>query len=167
MTEPEGVGEQWQGELEAVLPETPAAAAWPHLASFTSLHLYLPGIDTCERVSGEDGQPGCVRYVARHGASGEVVCWAKEQLLEIDHAARRLKYSVLETNMGSGRYVATLSLVPLGGGGGHEGACKLVWAFECDPLEGMTLEGAQQMARVGVQGIARRFEEAVRAGGWS
>ncbi|GJN13880.1 hypothetical protein PR202_gb00633 [Eleusine coracana subsp. coracana] len=143
-----------------MLPETPAAAAWPHLASFTSLHLYMAGIDTCKLESGEDGQPGCVRYVARHGggSSGEVLCWAREELLEMDHAARRLKYSVLETNMGSGRYVATLSVDE-----GAGGACKLTWAFECDPLPGMSMEGAKDMARVSVQSIASGIQQAVRA----
>uniref|UniRef100_A0A0E0L0U8 Bet v I/Major latex protein domain-containing protein n=1 Tax=Oryza punctata TaxID=4537 RepID=A0A0E0L0U8_ORYPU len=132
--------QQWEGAVEARLPSTRAAAAWPHIAAFCSLHRYLPGIDVCERVAGEDGVVGCVRYVASRppppppppqqpddqqakdgdgdddqqpadAAAAGVEMWAREQLLERDDARRRLVYAVVGSNMGFGRYVGTMSLV--------------------------------------------------------
>ncbi|PWZ11480.1 Lachrymatory-factor synthase [Zea mays] len=154
--------EQWQGVVEANLPSTPASAAWPHIASFCALHRYLPGIDVCELAAGEDGRPGCVRYVASlvpGTTTGEVRSWAREKLLEIDDGARRLGYAVVGSSMGFGSYVATMSVVA---GDADEG-CRLVWAFECQPVQGWSRDGLLAYLDGGVRAIAARIEEATRA----
>lgn len=155
--------EQWRGAVEAALPGTPAGAAWAHVASFFSAHRYLPGIDVCERVADgsgiDDGLliiPGCVRQVASR-ATG---LWAREELLEADHAARRLRYAVVASNMGFGRYVATLRVLDddLGDGG-----CRISWAFECDAVRGEGWSEAALVARLGasVEGMAERVQRLV------
>ncbi|XP_037409105.1 uncharacterized protein LOC119271345 [Triticum dicoccoides] len=157
--------EQWRGAVEAALPGTPAGAAWAHVASFFSAHRYLPGIDVCERVvtgagceEDDDGRlpvaPGCVRHVASSAAG----LWAREELLEADHAARRLRYAVVDSNMGFGRYVATLRVLGLDGG---EGGCMISWAFECDAVEGEGWSEAALVARLGasVKGMAERVQQ--------
>ncbi|CAL5097511.1 unnamed protein product [Urochloa decumbens] len=159
--------EQWRGAVEAAMPSTPAAAAWPHIASFCALDRYLPGIDVCELAAGEDGRPGCVRYVASLAAPAaagddgeerrrEVASWAREELLEIDGGARRLAYAVVGSSMGFGRYVATMTVAADEG----EQGCKLVWAFECEPVEGWTVDGLVGYLDGGVKAIAARIEEA-------
>ncbi|CAN6353409.1 unnamed protein product [Urochloa humidicola] len=167
--------EQWRGAVEAALPSTPAAAAWPHIASFCALDRYLPGIDVCELAAGEDGQPGCVRYVASlaPAAAGErpreVASWAREELLEIDGGARRLAYAVVGSSMGFGRYVATMTVAAADDESPSAAGCKLVWAFECDPVEGWTFDVLRGYLDGGVKAIAARIEEAeaskVAAGG--
>ncbi|XP_040376025.1 lachrymatory-factor synthase-like [Oryza brachyantha] len=159
-----GAPEQWRGAVEAALPGTPASAAWPHVASFLAAHRYLPGIDVCERVhgGGEDGPlPGCVRHVASSAAG----LWAREELLEADHSARRLRYAVVASNMGFGLYIATLSVLDDGGGGGV--GCRIAWAFECDAVRGEGLSEAALVARLGasVKGMAERVQQAVAAPG--
>ncbi|KAE8793249.1 hypothetical protein D1007_32088 [Hordeum vulgare] len=160
--------EQWRGAVEAALPGTPAGAAWAHVASFFSAHRYLPGIDVCERVTGasseeeeeeDDGgrlliTPGCVRQVASSAAG----LWAREQLLEADHGARRLRYAVVDSNMGFGRYVATLRVLDLDGG---EGGCMISWAFECDAVKAEGWSEAALVARLGasVKGMAERVQQ--------
>jgi hypothetical protein len=157
--------------VEAALPGTPAGAAWAHVASFFSAHRYLPGIDVCERVADgagteeeeedDDGHlptPGCVRHVASR-ATG---LWAREQLLEADHAARRLRYAVVASNMGFGRYVATLDVLDdgddLDGGG-----CRISWSFECDAVRREGWSEAALVARLGasVEGMAERVQQLV------
>ncbi|CAN6336001.1 unnamed protein product [Urochloa humidicola] len=162
---------EWRGAVEAALPSTPAAAAWAHIASFCALDRYLPGIDVCELAAGEDGHPGCVRYVASLAAPAggggerrEVASWAREELLEIDGGARRLAYAVVGSSMGFGRYVATMAVAadeeadesPAAG-------CRLVWAFECEPVEGWSLEGLLSYLDGGVRAIAARIQEAEAA----
>ncbi|KAL6624670.1 hypothetical protein ACP70R_031991 [Stipagrostis hirtigluma subsp. patula] len=160
--------EQWHGAAEARLPSTPASAAWPHLASFGALHRYLPGIDVCELAPGaaDDGRPGCVRYVASLApGTGEVATWAREELLELDHAARRLAYAVVGSNMGFGRYVATMTILPEESPEPEEaGACRLVWAFECEPVQGWSRDGLVGYLDGAVKGMAARIEQAVAAG---
>ncbi|XP_047057555.1 uncharacterized protein LOC124663978 [Lolium rigidum] len=160
--------EQWRGAVEAALPGTPAGAAWAHVASFFSAHRYLPGIDVCERVADgagsddDDGDghqliiPGCVRHVASR-ATG---LWAREQLLEVDQAARRLRYAVVASNMGFSRYVATLRVLDDGDLGG---GCRISWAFECDAVRGEGWSEAALVARLGasVRGMAERVQRLV------
>uniref|UniRef100_A0ACD5U692 Uncharacterized protein n=1 Tax=Avena sativa TaxID=4498 RepID=A0ACD5U692_AVESA len=163
---------EWEGAVEALLRSTPAAAAWPHLASFCALHRYLSGIDVCELVSGEDGHPGCVRYVASHGAAPAAVAgeedqdqeqqqpeakWAHEELLELDDAARRLSYAVVGGNMGFGRYVATMTVVSEET---ETAGCRIVWEFECEPVEGWSRDGLVAYLQDALNGIAQRIEEA-------
>ncbi|KAF6988646.1 hypothetical protein CFC21_006139 [Triticum aestivum] len=163
--------EAWQGAVEALLPSTPAAAAWPHLASFCALHRYLSGVDVCKRVAGEDGHPGCVRYVASRAAPapGEedqdqheaapaaIATWAREELLELDDAARRLSYAVVGSNMGFGRYVATMMVVEEET---EAAGCKLVWEFECEPVQGWSRDGLVGYLETTVKGMAARIVEA-------
>ncbi|KAL5202935.1 hypothetical protein ABZP36_013887 [Zizania latifolia] len=195
--------QQWEGAVEAWLPSTPAAAAWLHIASFCALHRYLPGIDVCERVAGEDDLPGCVRYVASHppppapptpatqeeqgdqdgqgegddaaAAAADVVeLWAREELLEKDDARRRLVYAVVGSNMGFGRYVGTMRVVadeedreekeehttsPTAPPAAASG-CRLVWAFECEPVHGWSSDGLVAYLDASVKGIAERIESA-------
>uniref|UniRef100_A0ACD5VQF2 Uncharacterized protein n=1 Tax=Avena sativa TaxID=4498 RepID=A0ACD5VQF2_AVESA len=158
--------EQWLGALEAALPGTPAGAAWAHVASFFSAHRYLPGIDVCERVADDDDDdghplivPGCVRHVASR-ATG---LWAREELLEADHAARRLRYAVVANNMGFGRYVATLRVLDDDHHEDGDSGCRISWAFECDAVRGEGWSEATLAARLGasVEGMAKRVEQLV------
>ncbi|XP_062180509.1 lachrymatory-factor synthase-like [Phragmites australis] len=156
---------QWQGAVEARLPSTPASAAWPHIASFCALHRYLPGIDLCERAAGADGQPGCVRYCASFApGTEEVARWAREELLELDDATRRLDYAVVGSSIGFGRYVASITVVPEEEEG--EG-CRLVWAFECEPVQGWSRDGLVGYLDGAIKGMAARIAAAAadRAGG--
>ncbi|KAB8098481.1 hypothetical protein EE612_027723 [Oryza sativa] len=187
--------QQWEGAVEARLPSTPAAAAWPHLAAFCSLHRYNPGIDVCERVAGDDGVPGCVRYVASRpppppprakdggddddddqqpaAAAAGVETWAREELLERDDARRRLVYAVVGSNLGFGRYVATMTLVDDDGedvdvnapapAAAAAAGSKLVWAFECEPVKGWTRDGLLAYLDAAGKGMAERIEAAAAA----
>jgi hypothetical protein len=156
--------QEWEGAVEALLPSTPATAAWPHLASFCALHRYLSGVDVCERVAGEDGRPGCVRYVASRPAPEQEqeqpeAKWAHEELLELDDAARRLSYAVIGGNMGFGRYVATMTVAEEA----ETAGCRIVWEFECEPVQGWTRDGLVGYLQDAVKGIAGRIEEAAAA----
>jgi hypothetical protein len=157
--------EQWQGAAEARLPSTPAAAAWPHIADFFALHRYLPSIDVCERVSGGDGgeaRPGCARYCASFApGTEEVATWAREELLELDAGGRRLAYAVVGSNMGFGRYVASMTV--LEEEGADAGGCRLVWKFECEPVQGWSRDVLLGYLDGALKSMAARIEEAAAA----
>ncbi|CAM0957410.1 unnamed protein product [Alopecurus aequalis] len=163
---PSTQAQEWEGAVEALLPSTPAAAAWPHLASFCALHRYLSGVDVCQLVAGEDGRPGCVRYVASRAPPAVAVGeeefeekWAREELLELDDAARRLSYAVVCSNMGFGRYVATMTVAEETEAAG----CRIVWEFECEPVQGWTRDGLVAYLEGALKGMAARIEEAIAA----
>jgi len=72
--------------------------------------------------------------------------------------ARRLAYAVVGSSMGFGRYVGSMAVVE-----DEAGGCRLVWAFECEPVQGWSLDGLLGYLDGGVKAIAARIEEAEAA----
>ncbi|XP_008794116.1 lachrymatory-factor synthase-like [Phoenix dactylifera] len=152
--------EKWEGKASINVPNTKADEAWSLLSNFCSLHLWLPAIDVCEKVAGVEGQPGCVRYCAAAPSDGgKLVRWSKEELLGFDPVARSYCYEVTGSNIGFGRYMATFKVLAEEG----EAGCKLEWSFESEPVEGWTQESLIAYLQTGLEGMARRVEEALIA----
>ncbi|XP_038886052.1 lachrymatory-factor synthase-like [Benincasa hispida] len=133
---------KWEGEVSAETTAGKPHEIWPLLADdFCSLHKWLP-IDTCHYVEGVPGQPGLIRYCASTdmiSSPEPSIKWAHERLTQIDPTKYTLTYEIRENNIGFKSYVATMKLLPDGGGDGG-GGCKIVWSFVADPIEGWPLE---------------------------
>ncbi|KAL6845075.1 hypothetical protein ACP4OV_024570 [Aristida adscensionis] len=154
-----GAGE-WRGSVRAVAAGPTPDEAWALLGDFCALDRWVPALRTCRRVEGAEGAPGCVRYCAGpvNMADAEAeVGWSKERLVELDPAARRYSYEVVESNKGFGRYRATLRVEP------DPAGCAVAWSFEADPVEGWTLEGFVGFLDKLARGVARRLEEEIAA----
>ncbi|WOL02055.1 lachrymatory-factor synthase-like [Canna indica] len=153
--------ERWEGKASAKLPNTTPDEAWSLFSTFSALHLWLPGIDTCRLIAGAEGQPGCVRYCASAPGDGSYFNWAKEELLDFDAAARSYSYKVTDNNMGFERYAATLKVLPPEDEEGR--GCELEWSFESDPLQLWSKEAFIAYLQGGVEAMAKRLEEAAAA----
>uniref|UniRef100_A0A0D9WDR0 Bet v I/Major latex protein domain-containing protein n=1 Tax=Leersia perrieri TaxID=77586 RepID=A0A0D9WDR0_9ORYZ len=159
---------EWKGRVTAAAPAATAQEAWARLSDFTAFHRWHPRVAKCRRVAGacSPRSPGCVRYcegvpgVADAGAAA-AVDWAHETLLEHDAAGMSLRYEMNDNNMGFGAFFATLSVVPGAGGGG---GCELRWEFECEPVVGTEKEALAARLQDGIDGMARRVQEAVSGG---
>ncbi|KAF0920959.1 hypothetical protein E2562_037841 [Oryza meyeriana var. granulata] len=152
----------WHGSVRAAVEGPTPDQAWALLQDFCSLDRWVPSVQTCRRVEGAEGRPGCVRYCAgpvNKAAAGEgeaaAAGWSKERLLEFDPAARRYSYEVVETNKGFGRYTATIRVEP------DPGGCAVAWSFEADPVRGWTLDGFVGFLEELARGVARRLEEEI------
>lgn len=153
--------EKWEGKASIDVPNARADQAWSLLSNFCSLHLWLPAVDVCEKVAGVEGQPGCVRYCATApGDGGELVWWAKEELLGFDPVERSYCYEVTDNNIGFGRYTATFKVLEEEEG---EAGCKLEWSFESEAVKGWTQESLTAHLQTGLEGMAKRVEEALKA----
>ncbi|RWV96348.1 hypothetical protein GW17_00040952 [Ensete ventricosum] len=151
--------EKWEGKASAKLPTTKADEAWSLLSNFCSLHLWLPGlVETCRKIAGAEGQPGCVRYcTSPPGDDGKPVIWAYEELLAFDPARRCFEYKVADNNIGLKRYVATFRvLLPPSNG---EGGCRLEWSFHCDPVSGWTEDSLAAFLQTGIEAMAKKVAE--------
>lgn len=156
---------QWEGKTSAKLPNTTPHQAWALLHGFCSLHKLLPAVDECYLVDGAEGVPGCVRRCASASipsADGSPVAWAREKLLAMDHEGLSYTYEVVESNIGFGRYVAEMKVLPesfVDGSSGDAGeGCRLEWSFEGDPLEGWTQEGLVSFLGASLEVIAKTIE---------
>ncbi|KAG1330209.1 putative Lachrymatory-factor synthase [Cocos nucifera] len=88
--------------------------------------------------------------------------WSKEELLGFDPVARSYCYEVADNNIGFGRYMATFKVLEEEEGGASAG-CKLEWSFESEPVRGWTQESLIAYLQTGLEGMAKRVEEALKA----
>ncbi|XP_040380483.1 lachrymatory-factor synthase-like [Oryza brachyantha] len=155
---------EWTGRVTAAAPAATADEAWALLSDFSAFHRWHPRVAKCRRVSGGSPRsPGCVRYCegvpGRVGGGGGGADWAHETLLEHDAAGRMLRYEMNDNNMGFGTFFATLSVVDAAGAGA--GGCELRWEFECEPVAGTAKEALVARLQDGIDGMARRVQEAL------
>ncbi|XP_008804606.1 lachrymatory-factor synthase [Phoenix dactylifera] len=151
---------RWEGKVYAKLSGPTADQAWSLLKEFCSLHKWVPSIDTCYKLEGNEGEPGCMRYCAgsvNRSAPAQEVGWSKERLVAFDPAGRSYTYEIVESNKGFGRYTATIRVVP-DPEGVAEGCC-IEWCFAADPVRGWTRAGFVAFLAKLAQGVAARVEE--------
>ncbi|MCO5588807.1 hypothetical protein L7F22_042767 [Adiantum nelumboides] len=135
-------GQQWTMWAEEEVAAS-AERVWGVVSQFCSAEAWLVGLDTCEKVEGEERIAGCVRLCkgssdfsaggliasgavppAGAGGTGEwtpaVVAaqapknWSRERLLRLDDSEMLLSYEVLDSNLGLRGYSAHLQVVNAG-----------------------------------------------------
>ncbi|KAL5722143.1 hypothetical protein ACHQM5_005700 [Ranunculus cassubicifolius] len=109
---------KWRCKFSVEL-STGADKVWLILANFFTIDKWIPFIIECQAVEGITITPGCIRCcVISTGVfdsnGKEIVTWAKERLLAIDHTERSISYEMTENNLGFVGYTATMTVVPLG-----------------------------------------------------
>ncbi|MCO5595031.1 hypothetical protein L7F22_049068 [Adiantum nelumboides] len=133
-------GQQWRMWAEEEVAAS-AERVWGVVSQFCSAEAWLVGLNTCEKVEGEERIAGCVRLckgssdfsaggltatgaVPRAGGTGEwtpaVVDaqapknWSREKLLRLDDSEMLLSYEVLDSNLDLRGYSAHLQVVNAG-----------------------------------------------------
>ncbi|KAF9613554.1 hypothetical protein IFM89_008945 [Coptis chinensis] len=155
---------KWEGKVSAKLTGPKPDQVWPLLEDFFSIHKWLPSIDTCHKVDGISGQPGCIRYcssTSSDGSGSQMTSWVTERLLTIDKTDRSLSYEVVDSNMGLNSYVATIKVSEEGNN--HQVGCLIEWSFEVDPVKGWRLEDLVSYVDSSLQGMTERMENALLA----
>uniref|UniRef100_A0ACD5TK88 Uncharacterized protein n=1 Tax=Avena sativa TaxID=4498 RepID=A0ACD5TK88_AVESA len=157
---------EWSGRVASPVAGVTADEAWELLSDFLAFHRWNPRVAKCRRVSGPPRAPGCVRYCEGEPRDGGLhdADWAHETLREHDAAARRFRYEMNDNNMGFGRFFATFSVVEVEPSSLGAGRCELLWEFECEPVSGTPKEALAARLQAGLDGMARRVEEAVSLG---
>ncbi|KAK1370247.1 Lachrymatory-factor synthase [Heracleum sosnowskyi] len=153
----------WEGNVSAKLRGPKAETIWSFLEDFCSLHKWLPGLDTCYKVEGVDGQPGLIRYCGTTITSPSnepITLWCHEKLAEIDENQRTLSYEIIENNMGMKMYKATIKVVPMEGGDDESG-CEIKWSFVAEPVESSKLEELVSYLESSLNGMAQKMENAL------
>ncbi|KAM6543151.1 hypothetical protein CsatB_007598 [Cannabis sativa] len=158
---------KWEGKSSAQLKGLTANQVWPFLEDFCNFHKLHQAVDTCYQVDQDPSATvvagtgrGLTRYCSSTSTSpsGESsVIWAKERLVEMDAAQRRLTYEVLDNNVGFKKWVATFEVVPIVEGG----ACEIQWSFVGEPPEGWNYESLVTFYDSSLQSISKKIEQAL------
>ncbi|KAJ3669012.1 hypothetical protein LUZ60_010962 [Juncus effusus] len=149
--------EKWEGKVSIDLPTINANQAWLLLPDFFSIHLWMPSVHTCEKLHVSDSQVGSIRYVTSPPDESGEVRWAKEELVAFNQVERSLSYTVIESNMGFGYYIAHFRVIER-----EDLGCRLEWSFECEPVKGWSEEGLVAYLDLGLKIMAERLEEKAR-----
>lgn len=155
----------WEGKVCAKVRGPKAETIWSFLEDFCSVHKWLPGLDTCYKVEGVDGQPGLVRYCGNTITSPlnqPITLWCHEKLIEIDENQRTLSYEIIENNMGMKMYKATIKVVPMEGGDDESG-CEINWSFVAEPLKTLKFEDLVSYIESSLHGMAQKMERALQS----
>lgn len=154
---------KWEGKAQAELAGAKAEEVWPFLADFSGLNKWFPTLSTCIRVEGVEGQPGCVRYCAGFKthidhADENHVNWTKQKLLSIDPDSMTFSYSIIDGNVGFNSYVSKVRVIR------QDDGCAIEWGYEVEPVEGWKPENLDEFIGKGLKVMAKRMEEALKAG---
>ncbi|KAL6647610.1 hypothetical protein ACP70R_015047 [Stipagrostis hirtigluma subsp. patula] len=148
--------EKWRGTASGVV-SAPVAAVWELVSSTSRLREWMPMVESCAAVAGEEGAPGYVRLVtgglmfpqqlqaSSSSPAPAATSWVRERLVAVDHAARSYTYEMEDGNVGVSGSRNTVSLFDYGDG---ESATLVVWSFEIDPVDGANRDALLDYLRI-------------------
>ena len=114
--------------------EAPAEKVWDLVSKTKRLPEWIPMVERCANLEGEEGIPGYTRLVSGFmfpQQDGER-SWIKERLVSMDCSSRSYVYKMEASNVGLDRSVNSLKVMDYG-----EESTLVDWSFEVDPLEGL------------------------------
>jgi carbon monoxide dehydrogenase subunit G len=123
---------KWHGSVGGIVG-APIDKVWNMIARSEKLPEWMPMVEKCTDLAGEEGNPGYVRLVSGFmfpQQDGER-SWVKEKLVSMDSSSRSYVYRMEASNVGLDGSVNSLKLVDYG-----DNSTLIDWSFEISPLEG-------------------------------
>ncbi|KAL9226850.1 hypothetical protein vseg_002616 [Gypsophila vaccaria] len=160
--------EKWEAKVTTKLKSTKPQQIWPLFKDFFNLHKYFPTLSASYGVHGTNGVPGCVRYCLGNSFQNPntvdnsdyslSVSWSKERLVEVNEAEMRLRYEIVDSNIGFESYVSTIELVSVDEGDG----CVVEWGFSVEPVRGLRFEDLVKKYEVGLEKMVNAMQESLK-----
>ncbi|KAK8491062.1 hypothetical protein V6N11_047106 [Hibiscus sabdariffa] len=125
---------KWCGSVCGIV-DSPIDKVWTVVSQTKRLSQWMPMVERCTDLTGDEGVPGYVRLVSGFmfpQQDGER-SWIKERLVETDPTSHSYVYKMEASNVGLDGSVNSLKLTDYG-----DGSTFVNWSFEIDPLEGAT-----------------------------
>lgn len=99
------------------------------------LHEWMPMVETCTDLIGEEGVPGYTRLVSgfMFPQKDEDRSWIKERLVLMDPSSHSYVYRMEASNVGLDGSLNSLKLIDYG-----ENSTLVEWKFDINPLEGVS-----------------------------
>ncbi|CAL1374659.1 unnamed protein product [Linum trigynum] len=153
---------KWRGSVRAIV-DAPIDKVWGMVSQTKRLPEWMPMVERCTILTGEEGQVGYVRLVSGFmfpQEDGER-SWIKEKLISIDPSSHSYAYKMEASNVGLDGSVNKLKLVDYGGQGS---STLVVWSFEIDPLEGVSQDDIIDFLGFVYKSSIARIGNAIQAG---
>ncbi|KAL2548732.1 Polyketide cyclase/dehydrase and lipid transport superfamily protein [Forsythia ovata] len=130
---------KWRGSVGGIV-DAPIAQVWSMVSQTSRLPEWMPMVEKCTDLSGEEGVPGYIRLVSgfMFPQNDGDRSWIKERLVLMDASSHSYIYRMVASNVGLDGSLNSLKLVDYGD---DDLESTLVdWAFEIDPVEGVSEE---------------------------
>lgn len=124
---------KWKGSVGSLV-DAHIDKVWAIVSQTKRLPEWMPMVERCTDLAGDEGVPGYVRLVSGFmfpQQDGER-SWIKERLVSMDSASHSYVYRMEASNVGLDGSVNTLKLVDYG-----DNSTFVYWSFEINPLEGV------------------------------
>ncbi|WCJ19783.1 Polyketide cyclase/dehydrase and lipid transport superfamily protein [Euphorbia peplus] len=155
----EGAEAKWRGSVGGIV-DASIEQVWNVVSETRRLPEWMPMIERCTDLVGDDGVPGYVRLVSGFmfpQDDGER-SWIKERLVLMDSNLFTYVYKMEASNVGLDGSVNTLKLVDYG-----DNSTLVNWSFEIDPIDGISQENIMDYLGFLYKSCIKRIQSAVEA----
>ncbi|KAK3031028.1 hypothetical protein RJ639_035059 [Escallonia herrerae] len=123
---------KWHGSVGGLV-DAPIDKVWTMVSQTNRLPEWMPMVERCSDLDGEEGLPGYVRLVSGFMFPQEDGdrSWIKERLVSMDPTSHKYVYRMEASNVGLDGSENALKLVDYG-----DDSTLVDWSFEINPLEG-------------------------------
>lgn len=150
---------KWRGSVCSIV-DAPIEKVWNIVSQTKRLPEWMPMVERCTDLSGQDGVPGYVRLVSGFmfpQQDGER-SWIKETLLSMDSSTFTYVYAMEASNVGLDGSVNSLKLVDYG-----EDSTLFDWSFEINAIEGASEDSIIDYLGFLYKSCINRIEGAIKA----
>lgn len=125
---------KWSGSVGGIV-DAPIQKVWTMVSQTKKLPEWMPMVERCTDLIGEEGIPGYLRLVSgfMFPQSDGDRSWIKERLVSMDSTLHSYVYKMEASNVGLDGSINTLKLVDYG-----DGSTLVDWSFEIDPVAGVS-----------------------------
>ncbi|RXI08852.1 hypothetical protein DVH24_022996 [Malus domestica] len=122
---------KWRGSVGGIV-EAPIDKVWSMVSQTKRLAEWMPMVERCTDLAGEEGVPGYVRLVSgfMFPQDDGDRSWIKEKLVSMDSSQHSYAYKLEASNVGLDGSVNSLKLVDYG-----DESTLVDWSFEVNPVE--------------------------------
>lgn len=127
---------KWHGSVGGIV-DAPIGKVWDMVSRSSRLREWMPMVENCTHLAGEEGLPGYTRLVSgfMFPQKDEDRSWIKERLVFMDPLSHSYIYQMEASNVGLDGSSNSLNLIDNG-----EGSTLVGWTFEISPIEGVSEE---------------------------
>lgn len=150
---------KWHGSVGGIV-STPIDKVWNMVSKTRRLHEWMPMVERCTSLAGNEDEPGYVRLVSGFmfpQEDGER-SWIKERLVSLDSSSYSYVYRMEASNVGLDGSVNSLKLVDYG-----DQSTLILWSFEINPLEDVSEDNLVDYLRFLYKSCINKIEGAIEA----
>ncbi|XP_020413025.1 uncharacterized protein LOC18784692, partial [Prunus persica] len=150
---------KWRGSVGGIV-DAPIDKVWSMVSQTKRLAEWMPMVERCTDLAGDEGVPGYVRLVSGFIFPQEDGdrSWIKEKLVSIDSSRHNYVYKLEASNVGLDGSVNSVKLVDYG-----NDSTLVDWSFEVNPLEGTCEDSIIDYLGFLYKSCINRIEAAIEA----